>query len=104
MPAKHERYLHRNEQIGKQRIYVCGKDLWRLEVDDKPVEDGTLATVVDAFDFDFPFMYELADGRRTRGGGSSWLREDGYWDCPVLYTPEMVEKRKLLFLQYLMAT
>lgn len=82
-----ERYEHRNEMIGRKFVYIVGlpfehRGLARIEVDGRPVTDGTVATVVGVYDFDFPYLYELSDGRRTRSGGSGWHAWDevtGEW-------------------------
>jgi hypothetical protein len=47
----------------------------RLEVNGELVPDGAVATVVSVFDFDYPYMYELENGGRTRGGGRGWTIE-----------------------------
>jgi hypothetical protein len=80
MPARHERYLKRNEEIGCVAVYdisiirpKLARTVLRFEDGrEMPIEDGTRAKVVDAFDFDWPYMYELPDGTRTRAGGSGW--------------------------------
>lgn len=76
MPAIHDRYVWRNDKIGWVAVYHIGNSNPRLAriatPDGTPVKDGTRATIIDARDFDFPWLYELEDGRRTSVGGTGW--------------------------------
>lgn len=77
MPAKLERYIHRNKEVGCIAVYDISKSnpplarLW-IGSEDQRIPDGTRAKIVDVYDFDSPFVYELEDGRRTRAGGIGW--------------------------------
>lgn len=85
MPAKHKRYLRRNEKIGQRRVYICHPGMARLTINGFEILDGTMATITDAFDFDFPFLYTLDGGRlATRGGGLGWIGPNGEFDTFVL--------------------
>lgn len=77
MPATVEFYLHRNNRIGATVIYdISGTNLARITCEGREVADGTRAVVVDAFDYSFPFLYRLEDGRMTRSGGRGWHLEE----------------------------
>lgn len=85
MPATLEPYLHRNAAIGARVVYdISGRRhrLARLTVGGRPVEDGTVAVIVDAHNFDGPYTYELPDGRRTRAGGRGWTMDHPLLDNP----------------------
>lgn len=67
MPATNDRYLFRNARIGEKRKFLLPHGTARPLVNGKPVEDGTVVTIIDAFDFDYPYMFKLPDGSITRG-------------------------------------
>lgn len=84
MPAQHDVYIRRNERIGQRVVYICRPRMARLRIGFGMIPDGTMATITDAFDFDYPFMYTLDDGRKTRGGGLGWIGPNGEFSGSVI--------------------
>ena len=79
MPIQHERYRHREKYLGRRARYKLKLGYARSRAVGEPIEDGTIGVVVDVFDFDYPYLLKLDDGRFHRVG--SWIN----WELEAVH-------------------